>query len=133
VTTATREKRETQRARKRTPGRSGSHERKPRRPDVREEFGLTRKTLARMTGLSERTLATREAGGKISEVGERAVTSVKRLLDALAEVVDKQAIAAWLEKPNEAFGGLKPVEVMERGETDRLWRMVYFMGSGAAS
>jgi hypothetical protein len=86
-----------------------------------------------MTGLSERTLATREAGGRVSEVGERAVTSVKRLLKALNEAVDKRAIASWLELPNDAFGDLKPVEVMERGETDRLWRMVYFMVSGAAS
>ena len=31
-------------------------------PTLREEFGLTRKTFARMTGLSERTLATWEAG-----------------------------------------------------------------------
>jgi len=51
----------------------------------------------------------------------------------LAEVIRKEAIAIWLETPNEAFGGLKPVEVVERGEIDRLWRMIYFLGSGTAS
>jgi hypothetical protein len=40
---------------------------------------------------------------------------------------------AWLDTPNDAFGGLKPVEVTERGEADRLWRMIYFLGSGTAS
>jgi hypothetical protein len=32
--------------------------------------------------------------------------------------------------PCEELGSLKPVEVLERGEVDRLWRMVYLMGSG---
>jgi hypothetical protein len=86
-----------------------------------------------MTGLSDRTLATWEGGREISEASERMVTPVKRLLYALAAVVDKNAISSWLEKPNDAFGGLKPLEVMERGEADRLWRMIYFMGSGTAS
>jgi transcriptional regulator with XRE-family HTH domain len=100
---------------------------------LREQFGLTRKLLARLTGLSERTLATWEAGGKLNPAGQRAIAAVERLLEALAEVVHKEAIAPWLDQPNEAFGGLKPVEVMERGEADRLWRMIYFLGSGTAS
>jgi DNA-binding XRE family transcriptional regulator len=131
--TTTRDKRKARRGGNQASRRSRSPERKPRRPSLRKEFGLTRKTLARMAGLSDRTLATWEDGGEISEASERLVTPVKRLLYALAEVVDKNAISAWLEKPNEAFGGLKPLEVMERGETDRLWRMIYFMGSGTAS
>jgi hypothetical protein len=31
---------------------------------------------------------------------------------------------------NHAFGGLKPLEVIERGEIDRLWNMVYELRSG---
>jgi len=29
-------------------------------------------------------------------------------------------VATWLESPNPAFGGLKPLEVVERGEIDRI-------------
>jgi hypothetical protein len=86
-----------------------------------------------MTGLSERTLATWEAGGTLNDSGRRAIVSVERLLRAVAEVLRRQAIAEWLEQPNEGFGGLKPLEVVERGESDRLWRMIYFVGSGTAS
>jgi hypothetical protein len=86
-----------------------------------------------MTGLSERTLATWEGGGQINEAGRRALTNVSRLLGALAEVIRKEAIAGWLESPVEGFAGLKPIEVMERGEIDRLWRMIYFLGSGTLS
>lgn len=100
---------------------------------LRSEFGLTRKTLSRMTGLSERTLATWEAGGSLNDAGQRALVSVERLLRALAEVIRREAIAGWLEEPNEGFGNLKPLEVLERGEADRLWRMIYFVGSGTAS
>jgi DNA-binding transcriptional regulator YiaG len=105
----------------------------PAVPNLREDFGLTRKTLSRLTGLSERTLASWESGNKLNEANERALTTADRLLKALAEVVRKDAIAPWLEMPNDAFGGLKPVEVMERGESDRLWRMIYQLGSGSAS
>ncbi len=102
-------------------------------PTFREDFGLTRKTLARMTGLSERTLASWEGGEKLSDSATRAVTAVTRLLQALAEAVHKDAIADWMETPNEAFDNLKPVEVMERGESDRIWRMVFYIGSGTVS
>ncbi len=100
---------------------------------LRAEFGLTRKTLARMTGLSERTLATWEAGGTLNDAGQRVLVAAERLLRALAEVIRKEAIAEWLEQPNDGFGGFKPLEVLERGEADRLWRMIYFVGSGTAS
>ncbi len=117
-----------------SPGRQRTARRgKAHTSPLRADFGLTRKTLARMTGLSERTLTTWEAGGGINEVGRRAIVAVDRLLRALAEVVRKEAVAEWLEQPNEGFGNLKPLEVVERGESDRLWRMIYFVGAGTAS
>jgi hypothetical protein len=103
------------------------------RPNTRSEFGLTRKTFARLSGLSERTLATWEAGGELSESARRSLTATGRLLRELAAVMRKPAIASWLDAPNDGFQGLKPVEVVERGETDRVWRMIYFLGTGTAS
>jgi hypothetical protein len=38
-----------------------------------------------------------------------------------------------LEAPNPAFNGLKPLEVVERGEVERLWQMVFYLESGVAS
>lgn len=55
---------------------------------------------------------------------------IARLHKALGEVVNADAIGPWLVTPNEAFGGLKPVELIERGEIDRLWEMVYRWQSG---
>jgi len=41
-----------------------------------------------------------------------------------------QAIGPWLKEPNPAFDGSTPVQVIERGETDRIWRMIYELQSG---
>ena len=56
-----------------------------------------------------------------------------RFQQRLAEVVSADAIGEWLEKPNPAFGDLKPLEVIERGEIDRLWSMIFYLESGVAS
>jgi hypothetical protein len=47
--------------------------------------------------------------------------------------VAADASPAWLATPNEAFDGLKPLEVIERGEIDRLWNMIFHLESGVAS
>jgi hypothetical protein len=39
-------------------------------------------------------------------------------------------LGAWFVTPNEAFGELKPIEMVERGEIDRLWDMVFRLRSG---
>jgi hypothetical protein len=36
----------------------------------------------------------------------------------------------WFQQPNPAFDGLKPLEVVERGQIDRIWAMVYHLESG---
>jgi hypothetical protein len=55
---------------------------------------------------------------------------LKRLTNALSEVIRQDAIGTWLQAPNQAFDGLKPLEVIHRGESDRLWTMIFFLRSG---
>ena len=61
------------------------------------------------------------------------MTELERLTAALSEVMRAESIGKWLKAPNPAFEGLKPLEVIDRGESDRLWEMVYFLRSGVAS
>jgi DNA-binding transcriptional regulator YiaG len=100
---------------------------------VRRKLGLTRKVFSRLTGFSERAIATWEAGGKPDEPGLRRIRETERFQAKLAEVVRQEEIPEWLETPNDAFGGLKPLEVIERGEIDRLWNMIYYLESGVPS
>jgi hypothetical protein len=39
-----------------------------------------------------------------------------QLRERLAHVMKPEFIPQWLEAPNDSFGGLKPIEVLERGE-----------------
>jgi hypothetical protein len=102
---------------------------------VRAKLRLRRKTFSRLTGFSERAIAGWESGkgAAISEPGLRRIREIERFQDRLAQVVDAAAIPAWLETPNEAFDGLKPLEVIERGEIDRLWNMIFYLESGVPS
>ena len=36
------------------------------------------------------------------------------------------------QESGRAFDGLKPLEVIERGEIDRLWNMIFYLESGVA-
>lgn len=63
----------------------------------------------------------------------KAAREIEQLQSKLAEVVQPKAMAEWLDAPNDAFDGLKPLEVIERGEVDRLWTMIFYLESGVAS
>lgn len=91
---------------------------------------MTRELFARLTGFSVRAIAGWEAGRPISEPGLRRVKEMERLRAAPADGMREEFIPQCLGAPCEGLGGLKPVEVLERGEADRLWRVVLLIGSG---
>jgi hypothetical protein len=100
---------------------------------LRGRLGLSRKMFSRLAGFSERAIADWEGGKPVSEPGLRRIKELDRFRERLCEVVSPDAIAGWLDTPNEAFDGLKPLEVIERGEIDRLWNMIFYLESGVAS
>lgn len=102
-------------------------------PDVNalcETYKLKREELGRLTGFSLRALAEWAAGKLPSQPAQRRLQEVRRLLDALAEIVKRESIPQWLRQPNPAFDRLTPLQVIELGEMDRLWAMVHDLGSG---
>jgi transcriptional regulator with XRE-family HTH domain len=101
--------------------------------DIRTRLGVSRKVFSRLIGFSERSIADWEAGKSLAPGSQARMREVVRLHAALANVMDPSFVGAWLETPNEAFDQLKPLEVIERGETDRIWRMIFFLESGVPS
>lgn len=99
--------------------------------EVRHRMGLSQDKFSRIVGIKVRTLSKLEQGETPSEQVSRQIREVDRLQQALATVVDEKAISAWMQAPNVAFNGLKPIEVIERGEIDRLWAMIYDLRSGS--
>ena len=55
---------------------------------------------------------------------------MKRIAAAMEKLVTSDAVGEWLTQPNPAFDGSTPQQVIERGETDRVWRMIYELQSG---
>jgi transcriptional regulator with XRE-family HTH domain len=99
--------------------------------DLREALGLTQAELGRVLGFSTRWVASQEATPQAPV--ERRVIELERLYHALSAVVQPESIRGWFTRPSPAFDGLKPMEVVERGQIDRLWQMIFFLESGVAS
>jgi DNA-binding transcriptional regulator YiaG len=109
---------------------------RPKRAKVatfRQVLHLTQPEFARLVPISVRSLASLEAGAAPTEAIARKLIELERLAKSLAEVMRQETIGTWLKTPNPAFDGLKPLEVIERGEIDRLWSMIYFLRSGVPS
>lgn len=100
---------------------------------LRRQYTLTQAQFALVLSVSIRSLATLEAGAVPTPAVARRISELLRLRHALAEVVDANAIGAWMVRPNAAFDGLKPLEVIERGEVDRIWAMIHELRAGGVS
>lgn len=102
----------------------------PELQEIAEKFGLRQEVVSRMTGFSLRAVAGWANGDKPSAPVRRALTEMDRLLDGLARLMKPKEVGKWLKEPNAAFDGSSPVQVIERGQIDRIWRMLYFVESG---
>jgi transcriptional regulator with XRE-family HTH domain len=98
--------------------------------DFCREANVTLDTFTRLVGVSRRAVAMWLAGEPPSRANQRNLSEVTRLFSALAEVVPAPQIGRWLEASNLAFEGSTPLQVIERGESDRLWRMVWELREG---
>lgn len=107
-----------------------SPDKQPSVRDVRKKLGMTRKAFSRLTGYSERTIANWESGQPLGGTRLQRIAEIQRLQKALARVIRAEYIGEWLQRPNQGFAGLKPLEVIERGEADRIWRMIHELESG---
>jgi DNA-binding transcriptional regulator YiaG len=98
--------------------------------EVCASYHVTQDTFTRLTGFSPRAVANWSQGRKPSESTGRRLVEVKRIFGALEELISPEAIGPWLKEPNPAFDGSTPLQVIERGEADRIWRMIYELKSG---
>lgn len=103
-------------------------------PDVtaiRALLHVNQATFARLIGASIRSVAAWEAGAKPNEQAVRRLMEIRRLHESLCRIMKPESVGKWLEAPNSAFDELKPIEVIERGELDRIWTMIFLLQSGA--
>ena len=96
----------------------------------RDTFHLPQPLLVRLTGFSPRSVAKWSQGETPSVKQEKALVEMDRLLDGLSRVMGPAEVGRWLKQPNSAFDGSTPLQVVERGEIDRIWRMLFDLESG---
>lgn len=94
---------------------------------VRQKYRVSRTQFARLSGVSERTLGAWEREGPKHGSNLRTIQELDRLYEGLSRIVKPEFIGPWLETPNSAFEGFKPIEIIERGQSDRIWRMIFEM------
>jgi DNA-binding transcriptional regulator YiaG len=97
---------------------------------ITERFNVRQVTLSRMTGFSQRAVADWAQGKEPSGPAKKAFSEMDRLLDALGRLMRPKEVGNWLREPNPAFDGSTPAQVVERGQGDRIWRMLYYAESG---
>ncbi len=100
---------------------------------LRARLGLTQPEFARLLPISVRLLASLEKGAPPSEVVALWLVELRPLVQGLSEVIEADAVGGWLKTRNRAFAERKPLEVTERGDSDRLWSMIFLLRSGVAS
>ncbi len=84
-------------------------------PILADELAVERKQLARMVGVSDRTLSRRLAGNqRLSAEESDRTLRVARLVAYAIEVLGNMSKAAlWMKSPNRALEGQQPLELLD--------------------
>jgi DNA-binding transcriptional regulator YiaG len=100
---------------------------------IRNSLGLSQIEFARLTGYSLRSVAGWEIGRPLSPSARQKIAETQRIGHALAQIIPAKDVGEWLRTPNPAFEGQGPIQIIERGESDRIWRMIFQIDANVAS
>lgn len=93
--------------------------------DLCRRTSVSLDTFTRLLGVSRRAVGGWISGNeKPNKSNQKKLNELFRLFTALTEVVDLNKIGPWLEQPNPEFEGFTPLQMIERGESDRIWRRI---------
>ena len=95
-----------------------------------DTFHLTRAMLSDLTGMTFRSPTKSRRRLSLSKKQEKALSELDRLLVALSRIMQPTEIGPWLVRPHPAFDKRSPLNLVQDGEKDRIWRMLYDLSSG---
>ncbi len=80
---------------------------------LRLAFGLSQERLARLVGVSTRTVARWEGGqSQPSPLAERQLRGLENLERQLSRLMRPDSVGEWMNRPNVRFGGRSPRQVL---------------------
>lgn len=90
--------------------------------DLREAFRLSRERLARLVGVTAKTVERWEAKPTRPARDETRVrmAQLREIAELGAVVYTRERLGDFLEAPLAEFGGLTALQLIERGEADRV-------------
>jgi len=98
---------------------------------LQSRYGFTQPEIGLISGYAPRSIANWLKGTRPTPAARQKFVELRRLFTALEGLVEDPAeVKNWLNEPNTAFEGSTPRQVIERGESDRLWHMIHFIESG---
>jgi signal transduction histidine kinase len=93
--------------------------------DLCRRTSISLDTFTRLLGVSRRAVGGWISGNEIpNKSNQKKLNELFRLFTALNGLVDLNKIGPWLEQANMNLNGATPLEVIERGESDRIWRLI---------
>jgi transcriptional regulator with XRE-family HTH domain len=98
---------------------------------IRKALGLSQPEMATLIGMSSRKISSLETCEKKPTQDDlRRFNELDRLKNELSRVMATEAVPTWIKAPNNYFGGMSPVEVIQRGQSDRIFRLVWQLQDG---
>jgi hypothetical protein len=95
-----------------------------------KEAGMNYDMLARALSVSRRSISGWLSGREPEKINRVRITELTRLIAELRAIVRPEKLSNWWNQPVANFGGSTPLQVLERGETDRIWRMIWEIREG---
>ena len=81
--------------------------------ELRLTFGLSQEQLARLVGVSVRTVARWEGGhSQPSPLAERQLQGLDTLERQLSRLMRPDSVGEWMNRSNQRFGGRSPNQVL---------------------
>jgi len=97
---------------------------------VRSALGWSRNQLAYVMDASDPAIVNWEAGDPISPVCAAKLREIQSVYNELKQLMKPEEIGSWLLIEMEEFEGRTPADLINKGETGRLWASLFCLRSG---
>lgn len=95
-----------------------------------KEAGMNYDMLAKALSVSRRSISGWLSGREPERINRVRINEFGRLVADLRTIIRPEKLKSWWNQPIASFGGSTPLQVLERGETDRIWRMIWEIREG---
>jgi len=94
------------------------------------DAGMNYEMLAKALSVSRRSISGWLSGQEPERINRVRINEFGRLVAELRIIIRPEKLKSWWNQPVANFGGSTPLQVLERGETDRIWRMIWEIDEG---